>query len=295
MKIQEERMEGLEKALREGQDICSSGGVVYEFPSFLQDAVNLNYIGLIVCGRGSFSFTINRKRLVAHAGECVFLSEGADVCIDRHSEDLEVNLLFYRIDPIRDVLGSAAVAMYLYMTCTVDPCYVWSTGEEKDILDYFSLLDSKALLPPNPFDHYERKLLLLSLTYRLCSIYSRKIMEENKVNGHKIDTFVKLMRMVEKYYMEERGVEFYADKLCLSPKYLSSLVKSVCGYTVQELVFRAIVRRSIFLLKNTDKTIQEIADEFNFPNASSFGTFFKKQVGLSPLHYRNTGESGIKI
>ena len=79
---------------------------------------------------------------------------------------------------------------------------------------------------------------------------------------------------------------YYADKLCLSPKYLSSLVKSICGYTVQEIVFKAIVRRSIFLMKNTNKPISEIADLMHFPNASAFGTIFKKQTGLSPRAFR---------
>ena len=88
--------------------------------------------------------------------------------------------------------------------------------------------------------------------------------------------------------MQERDVAFYADKLCLSPKHLSALSKSICGYTVQQLVFRAIIRKSISLLKNTQKSIQEISDDFNFPNASYFGTFFKKQTGVSPQQYRET-------
>lgn len=86
--------------------------------------------------------------------------------------------------------------------------------------------------------------------------------------------------------MRERGVEFYADKLCLSPKYLSAVSKSICGYTVQELVFKAIIRKSISLLKNTQLDIQEISNAFGFPNASYFGTFFKKQMGMSPQQYR---------
>ena len=88
--------------------------------------------------------------------------------------------------------------------------------------------------------------------------------------------------------MQERGVEFYADKLCLSPKYLSAVSKSICGYTVQELVFKAIIRKSISLLKNTQKDIQEISNAFGFPNASYFGTFFTKQVGVSPQQYRKS-------
>ena len=97
---------------------------------------------------------------------------------------------------------------------------------------------------------------------------------------------MKLIQLIEKYYTEQRGVEFYADKLCLSPKYLSALSKSISGFTVQELIFKSIIRKSISLLKNTQKNIQEISNYFNFPNASYFGTFFKKQTGMSPQQYR---------
>ena len=58
----------------------------------------------------------------------------------------------------------------------------------------------------------------------------------------------------------------------------------------QQLIFKAIIRRSIYLMKNTNMTIQQIACEFSFPNASSFGTFFKKHTGLSPKNYRMGAE-----
>lgn len=204
-----------------------------------------------------------------------------------------MDILFYRVDPIRELLGSSVVAMHLYATLTPEPCYVWSTGEEEDIARYISLISRYRRTTSNPFDGHERKLLLLALTYKLCSIYSRRLMEDNQAAGHKIDTFIQLIRLVERYYKQERGVAFYADKLCLSPKYLSALSKSVCGYTVQELVFRAIIRRSMLLLKNSNMTIQEISNEFHFPNASAFGTFFKKETGLSPLHYRCAEENSL--
>lgn len=75
---------------------------------------------------------------------------------------------------------------------------------------------------------------------------------------------------------------FYADKLCLTPKYLSALSKSVCGYTVQELVFRAIIRRSMLLLKNSNKPVQEIADEFHFQMRPLLGLFSRKKPGFLP-------------
>lgn len=290
MTTQTERLARLNQSLIERKDICCSEGPMEAFPPILQRKFQMDYLGLIICEKGSFQFTLDQKQFTAKAGETVFLSESTEFCAGRCTNDLSINILFYRIDPIRELLGSSVVAMHLYETLTSDPCYVWSTGDEEDIAHYIRLISRYRRAMYNPFDRYEQKLLLLSLTYRLCSIYSRQLIEENQAAGHKIDTFIQLIHLIEKYYKQERGVAFYANKLYLSPKYLSALSKSVCGYTVQELVFRAIIRRSMLLLKSSNKTIQEISDEFHFPNASAFGTFFKKQTGLSPLHYRESKE-----
>lgn len=289
-KEQEMRLTRFERDLMAGKDICCLEGEVKAFPKILCKPFLMNYVGLIVCEKGYFCFDVDKKKFTARAGETVFLSEGNNFSIGELSDDLRVSILFYHIDPIREILGSSIVAMYLYTTLTPEPCYVWTSGEESDLVRYIALLGRHRKSAQNPFDNHECKLLLLALTYRLCSIYSRRIIEEKNVAGHKIDTFIKLIRLIEKYYMQERGVAFYADKLCLSPKYLSALSKSVCGYTVQELVFRAIIRKSIFWLKNTNKSVQEISDDLNFPNASFFGTFFKKQTGLAPSYYRISAE-----
>lgn len=293
MTSQTERLKRLNQMLVERRDICCSEGSVDSFPVVLQKEFQMECLGLIVCEQGEFQFTLNQKPFVAKAGETVFLSEATVFCAGSCSVDLRMDILFYRVDPIRELLGSSVVAMHLYATLTPEPCYVWSTGEEEDIARYISLISRYRRTTNNPFDGHERKLLLLALTYKLCSIYSRRLMEDNQAAGHKIDTFIQLIRLVERYYKQERGVAFYADKLCLSPKYLSALSKSVCGYTVQELVFRAIIRRSMLLLKNSNMTIQEISNEFHFPNASAFGTFFKKETGLSPLHYRCAEENSL--
>lgn len=287
---QEMRLTRFERDLMAGKDICCLEGEVKAFPKILCKPFLMNYVELIVCEKGYFCFDVDKKKFTARAGETVFLSEGNNFSIGELSDDLRVSILFYHIDPIREILGSSIVAMYLYTTLTPEPCYVWTSGEESDLARYIALLGRHRKSAQNPFDNHECKLLLLTLTYRLCSIYSRRIIEEKNVAGHKIDTFIKLIRLIEKYYMQERGVAFYADKLCLSPKYLSALSKSVCGYTVQELVFRAIIRKSIFWLKNTNKSVQEISDDLNFPNASFFGTFFKKQTGLAPSYYRISAE-----
>lgn len=285
MRTEEERLHRLDKALSVRQDICSSEGTITDFPPAMKRPYHVSGVGLVVCCRGNFSFLLNQKTYSAVAGETLFIPEDTDFQVKELAEDLEIQLLFYEIEPIREILGNMVLGMHLYSQLVSDPCYVWKTGEEEEIIRYMTLLNT-TLTAEDSFLRYEQKLLLLALVHRLCFIYTRKLATKRDAVGRQNDVFIRLIQLIEQYYTKERGVEFYADKLCLSPKYLSAMCKSICGYTVQELVFKSIIRKSISLLKNTRKNVQEISDYFNFPNASYFGTFFKKQVGVSPQQYR---------
>ena len=282
----QDRLLQFDRDLLSGKNICSSEGIFVNFPPSLKKPFQMKGLGLIICRQGNFQFSLNQKKHFAGAGESLFIPEDSLFQVLSESEDLQLFIFIYQIEPIRDIIGNSVATMYLYMQLRTEPCYVWNTGDEEEVLKYMSLLDNTLHLDNNTFNDNEQRLLLLGLTYRICSIYNRKLMNLKTTVGHKHEIFIRLIQLIDAHYTEERGVEFYADKLCLSPKYLSALSKSVCGFTVQELIFKSIIRKSISLLKNTQKNIQEIADFFNFPNASYFGTFFKKQTGMSPQQYR---------
>ena len=286
MDTQQERLLQLDRDLKSGKNICSSGGVLSCFPSSLKEPFLMQGLGLIVCRQGSFQFSLDNKCASAKAGETLFIHEESWVQVLQETEDVEILILAYQID--RYVTLSATPWFHVYVFETYSGTLLcMEYGEEDEIMKYMSLIDSVLEMEESVFSLYEQKLLLLALTYRICSVYNRKLISAGQeTGGRKNEIFVRLIQLIEQYYMQERSVEFYADKLCLSPKYLSALSKSICGYTVQELVFKAIIRKCISLLKNTQKNIQEISNEFGFPNASYFGTFFKKQMGMSPQQYR---------
>ena len=245
MDIRQERLSHLDNALSSKQQICSSEGVLRSFPSALQSPFMIDGVGLVICRRGSFTFILNQKSFSAKDGDTLFLPKDSLFQVLYVSDDVEVVIFIYQTDPIRDIMGNSVVSMNLYSHLATEPCYVWNTGEEEEVLKYLSLLDNTLKIEENTFNRYEQKLLLLALTYRLCSVYTRKLIAEKASVSHKHDIFIRLVQLIEQYYTKERGVDFYADKLCLSPKYLSALSKSICGYTVQELVFKSIIRKSI--------------------------------------------------
>lgn len=96
----------------------------------------------------------------------------------------------------------------------------------------------------------------------------------------------RFISLVEQNALRQRDTAYYAGRLCLTPKYLSRLIKQKTGRTAKEVILNYVSLRSKTLLLNTDLTIQQVADETGFPSQSVFGKFFKRSTGLSPREYR---------
>lgn len=89
-------------------------------------------------------------------------------------------------------------------------------------------------------------------------------------------------------YPRQRSVEHYASRLCVTPKYLSAVSKSVSGSTASEVINRCITDDVRRLLHNPDKSVKEISNELGFPNLSFFGKYVKRMLGMSPKAYRKS-------
>lgn len=89
----------------------------------------------------------------------------------------------------------------------------------------------------------------------------------------------------------EHTVAFYAEKLCVTPVYLSRAVKCVTGKPAMKIINDVVLSEAMILLRKSDLTIQRIAEELNFADQASFSKFFKKSTGKAPLLYRRIAYS----
>ena len=96
----------------------------------------------------------------------------------------------------------------------------------------------------------------------------------------------KFIDLLSRNFRTEREVKFYAEKLCVTPKYLSQVVSGLTGRTPSDYIEEFVVMESKALLNSTPMTIQQISDEMHFPSQSFFGKYFKRIVGMSPKEYR---------
>lgn len=100
--------------------------------------------------------------------------------------------------------------------------------------------------------------------------------------------FEQFMTLLNDHHQTERSVGFYADKLCVTPKYLSKLIKETSAKSAAEWIDQYVILEAQTLLKYSDMTIKEIADYLNFVSQSFFCKYFKHQTGITPGDYKKS-------
>jgi AraC family transcriptional regulator, transcriptional activator of pobA len=113
-----------------------------------------------------------------------------------------------------------------------------------------------------------------------------RLLDGPYVNARRKMLVKSFVGLVMKHYRESREVSFYANKLNITPKYLSIVTKEINGQNAKRIIDEYIVTEIKLLLKSTSKSIQEISEEMNFPDQSFLCKYFKKQSGISPKQYR---------
>ena len=132
--------------------------------------------------------------------------------------------------------------------------------------------------------------LLTSFLYIVMDLWSARKEEEmladSKANSRLSLLFERFIALVTEHHCEERTVAFYADKLCLTPKYLSRLVREASGRSAPDWIDAFVILEAKNLLKYSDKSIKEIVFALSFPNQSVFYKFFKAHTGFTPSQFR---------
>ena len=94
------------------------------------------------------------------------------------------------------------------------------------------------------------------------------------------------MELLQIYHKEQRSVGFYAEKMHITPKYMSSMMKQISGRSAAEWIDEYVILEAKNLLKYSGMSIQEITYFLNFSTQSFFGKYFKQHTGMSPSQYR---------
>lgn len=141
--------------------------------------------------------------------------------------------------------------------------------------------------------HYVRRTvqgLLQTVFFQVFSAYETQAKADSPLtNARQEEVFQRFIKLVEKYYTQERNIGFYADKLCITPKYLSQLIFKASGIYAGDHIDNFAIAEAKVLIKSRKYTIAQVSDMLNFTSQAYFGRYFKKHTGMTPLEFAEKG------
>ena len=246
----------------------------------------MNMIVVALCLKGKAQYTIDTQEQLVRKNDVLIISVRHVMDNFMASPDLEGLAIILSARFFRDVIQNVSDISSLFLFSKNHPVINFTQKEADVFISYFNLIKQKMTDTDNLFRRDVVRSLLLAMFYDLSNvIYRTRQSSDNRQTRADI-IFTKFIHLVEGNYKRERRVGWYAEQLCITPKYLSETVKQVSRQTPNEWIDNYVILEIRVLLKNSTRSIKEIALEMNFPNQSFLGKFFKERVGMSPSEYR---------
>lgn len=206
-------------------------------------------------------------------------------------ERLDITVLFVATKFLLDINIDLNAISIRSLIEKRSPAVRISPSETQKLIKYFDLLDLHTQDEITLFSTNVARSLCAAIFYELLQINYMRINRQADTDGgnRRRSTYVQdFMRLVHFNYSRHRTLSFYAEKLFISPKYLTVLVKEATGRSAIEWIDEFVIVEAKNLLRFSGKNVQQVAYALNFPNQSSFGKYFKRLTGVSPMAYQKS-------
>ena len=284
----------------------SKFGENYMFSHFVPGDSALEYfttpirfdgILFVLCLKGNFEIEINLEKVTLNPNSLLCL--GSDRIISSKQTDFsnfEAYFLFVSPQFLRDINIDINimnnVGRFASIKTSRSPILPLSQDESELLQKYLELLHSNTV--KNTEELYIKSIsrnLIASIIYQIFQFGTKYVPQEQKEErplSRRANYVQEFMRLMHAHYRQERSVGFYAEKLFISPKYLSLIIKEVTGRTAAEWIDECVILEAKNLLRYSGKNIQQVAYDLNFTNRSSFGKYFKHLTGMSPSQFQKS-------
>ncbi len=244
------------------------------------------------CRKGRFKCTINLTEYEIHDGMLAINIPNNIIQLEPFEPNEVVELTIVAVSPqYMTTLSSDLGKIFVEAISMLKSPIMEMAPEEVDLsIQYFKLIDN-VINTDSEYRNDSISYLLTSVFYLIGGMLMKRLNavaenDEKAPSSRHKKVFEMFIELVEKYHNTERSVGFYADKLCISSKYLSQIIKNVSGFSAPDIINKYVILEAQHLLRHTEMSVKEIADQLNFPNQSFFYKYFKSHTGCTPNSYR---------
>lgn len=264
---------------------------------YFSSPVRFDGILFVLCLKGKLEVEINLQQIELCSNSLLCL--GPDKIISSKQtdfSDFEAYFLFMSPQFLRDINIDMNVMNNIGRMASLkssrQPVLSLSDEESQLLQKYMELLHYNTI--KNSDELYIKNIsrnIIASVIYQIFQ-FGEKYMPQERVEerplSRRANYVQEFMRLMHENYRQERSVGFYAEKLFISPKYLSLIIKEMTGRSAAEWIDECVILEAKNLLRYSGKNIQQVAYELNFTNQSSFGKYFKHLTGMSPSQFQKS-------
>lgn len=245
--------------------------------------VKLGVLAICLCLYGELTVEINMIEHHISAGNLVITLPEDILQHKKVTDDVKGLFIIVSQQFIEDAFPKIEEILPLFLHIQKYPCLSLSVQECVRIQNFYNFF-IQHLEDNSPYRDKVIRSILQSLVYYIAGVVN--LDQANNRRDRKEELFSRFIQLIIKNYKEHKKLDFYADKLFISPKYLSDAIKKISGKSAHDWIDHYILLEAKILLRSSRKTVQQIADELNFPNNSFFSKYFKKHCGITPKEYR---------
>ncbi len=247
----------------------------------------------IVVAQGAAHIKLNDKEYNIERTNVIYLKPDDEIYALECSEDTVAYMIISSADFMNSIHIDFSTSSAINMRHGRNPILKISEADTDSVVQILEII--KSIKDSDKRQHVEEIVAALSTSifYILTDIehevecISDKKRKKKRGSGELI--FNNFMTLLNKHNKKERNVQFYADKLGISTKYLSVVIKSISGKTAAKWIDESVILEAKALLTYSGMSINEIAQELNFTTQSFFGKYFKQHTGVSPSRFKRKG------
>ncbi len=262
--------------------------VMENFGSLPKGELSLDRHGLIViCTEGIAQFDYDGQQIRLHKDDLFLYMAHSVVTNFMSSSDFNCRQIWFSRGELWNISKYGEVSLSDLPYLKRHPIMHLTEDDVKLLDNYFQLL-CRRMRDPSPvlYSNIVRS-LVSTMMLEILSMMRRQKPENTVTTGvHRQRLANEFMRLVEQSDGRIRKVDDFANQLNITPKYLSTLLKETMNRRPSEMIHFYTLKAIEHRLRYTDMTMQEIANDLNFANASFFGKYFKEHAGMTPLDFR---------
>jgi AraC-like DNA-binding protein len=258
----------------------------------LMKQFKVNFIAYVIVTEGRLSLDLNGANYHLERNCSLFVDRKMVIDNVKHTENFSCVICAMSTDIGFGFFNKSLLQSIMHIW--TNPVIKMEQNEVDLMMRYYELLVFKMEHQEMNFGRETVRDIIRCFAYDLLSNINKHLDNDGEGDilrqGDRI--YRKFMLLLAENSNVNRSVKSYADELCVSPKYLTSVCRRHGNYTASELIAASIISRIKQLLLYSDLSIKEVAAEMGFDNLSFFGKYVKKHLGLSPNNYRKANNYG---